>query len=188
MNENDLITALRHNNENAFRFLVDRYQKSVFNIALGFVQQKENAEEVTQEVFIKVFETIAGFKQDAKLSTWVYRIAVNQSLDFIRHTKRKKRFAIITSMFNKADELIHQPPDFCHPGVVLENKEQATVLFKAIAQLPQSQKTAFLLQKIDGCSQQKIAAIMQLTEGAVESHLFRAKATLKKLLINYYQA
>lgn len=188
MNDHELINAIAEGDQNAFRLLVDTYKISVFNTVLGFLQHVENAEEVTQDVFIKVFERIGNFKNESKLSTWIYRISVNQSLDFIRKTKRKKRFGIITSLFSDENEALYQPVNFDHPGVVMENKEKAAILFKAIGKLPDKQKTAFLLQKIEHCSQQKIAEIMALNEGAVESLLTRAKTNLKKLLINYYSS
>ena len=187
MNEHDLVNALREGDQQAFKLLVDTYEKRVFNTVLGFVQHLENAEDVTQDVFIKVFETIKDFKQQSKLSTWIYRISVNQALDFIKRARRKKRAAIITSLFGSENELLHQPADFHHPGVILENKENAAILFKAINWLPEKQKTAFLLQKLQGCSQRQTAEIMQTSEGAVESLLTRAKANLKKKLIKYYQ-
>ena len=188
MSDQDLIQALCEGDQKAFRYLVDTYKKSVYNTVLGFVQHLENAEEVTQDVFIRVYETIGSFKQESKLSTWIYRISINQSLDFIRRAKRKKRMAVITSLFGVDNEVLHQPADFEHPGVIMEKKENAAILFKAINLLPDNQKTAFLLQKMQDCSQQKIAEIIQLKEGAVESLLQRAKANLKKSLINYYSA
>lgn len=160
----------------------------VFNTVLGFIQNTEDAEDITQNVFIKVFETVASFKQQSKLSTWIYRISVNESLDFIRSRKRKKRWAVITSLFGADNELLYQASHNDHPGIIIENKEKATILFKAINQLPNKQKTAFLLQKTQDCSQQRIAEIMQMSVGAVESLLTRAKANLKKLLINYYSS
>jgi RNA polymerase sigma factor (sigma-70 family) len=188
LNEQDLIHALRDGDEKAFRYLVDTYKRPVYNTILGFVQDLESAEELTQDVFIRVFETIGDFKQQSKLSTWIYRISVNQSLDFIRRAKRKKRLAVITSLFNRDNEVQYQPADFNHPGVMMENKEKAAILFKAVNTLPENQKTAFLLQKVQDCSQQKIAEIMQLKEGAVESLLMRAKTNLKKQLLNYYSS
>ena len=160
----------------------------VYNTVLGFVQNVEDAEYVTQDVFIKVYEGIGKFKQQCKLSTWIYRIALTQSADFIRHKKRKKRAGFLTSLFGNNDELLHDPVDFVHPGVLTENKERSAILFKAINKLPEKQKTAFLLQKVQDLSQQKIAEIMELKEGAVESLLMRAKGNLKKLLINYYSS
>ena len=188
MNDQELIIAITAGDQKAFRLLVDTYKKSVYNTVLGFLQNIENAEEVTQDVFVKVYETIGSFKNESKLSTWIYRISVNQALDFIRKTKRKKRFGIITYLFGNDNEVLHQPANFEHPGIVLENKEKAAILFSAVNSLPDKQKTAFLLQKIEQCSQQKIAEIMQLNEGAVESLLSRAKTNLKKQLINYYSA
>lgn len=188
LNEPDLIFALREGDEKAFRLLVDTYKKSVYNTVLGFVQDIYYAEELTQDVFITVFETIGSFKQQSKLSTWIYRVSVNHALDFLRRAGRKKRFAMITSLLNKDNEVQYQPPDFNHPGVVMENKEKAAVLFKAIGRLPENQKTAFLLQKVHDCSQAQIAEIMRLKEGAVESLLMRAKTNLKKMLVNYYSA
>ena len=174
--------------EIAFKTVVDTYKKMVYNTVLGFVQNLHDAEDVTQDVFIKVFENIGRFKQQSKLSTWIYRISITQAIDFTRHKNRKKRAGFLSSLFGANDELIHEPADFMHPGIITENKEQAAILFGAINKLPENQKTAFILQKVQDMSQQKIAEIMELSEGAVESLLMRAKANLKKLLINYYSS
>jgi RNA polymerase sigma factor (sigma-70 family) len=174
--------------ENAFKTVVDTYKKMVYNTVLGFVQNLHDAEDVTQDVFIKVFENIGNFKQQSKLSTWIYRISITQAIDFTRHRSRKKRASFLSSLFGANNELLHEPVDFAHPGVLAENKEQATILFNAINKLPENQKTAFILQKVQDMSQQKIAEVMQLKEGAVESLLMRAKGNLKKLLINYYSS
>ena len=160
----------------------------VYNTVLGFVQHMHDAEDVTQDVFIKVYENIGRFKQQSKLSTWIYRISITQAIDFMRHKNRKKRAGFLSSLFGANNELLHEPVDFIHPGVLAENKERSAILFKAINQLPEKQQTAFILQKVQDLSQQKIAEIMQLNEGAVESLLMRAKGNLKKLLINYYSS
>lgn len=188
MTEQELINSLIKGDQHAFKTVVDTYKKMVFNTVLGFVQNMEDAEDVTQDVFIKVYENISLFKQQCKLSTWIYRISITQAGDFIRHKNRKKRAGFLSSLFGLNNELLHDPPDFVHPGVVAENREQAAILFKAINQLPEKQKTAFMLQKVQDLSQQKIAEIMELNEGAVESLLMRAKGNLKKLLSNYYSS
>jgi RNA polymerase sigma-70 factor (ECF subfamily) len=188
LTELELIAGLLERNENAFKTVVDTYKNMVYNTVLGFVQNTGDAEDVTQEVFIKVYENISGFKQQAKLSTWIYRICVTQAMDFIRYRNRKKRGGFILSLFGNNQELLYEPADFEHPGVLAENKEQSAILFKAINKLPENQKTAFLLQKLQDRGQREIAEIMQLSEGAVESLLSRAKANLKKLLFNYYSS
>lgn len=188
MTEQELIAGLLKGDENAFKTVVDTYESMVYNTVLGFVQNTDDAEDVTQDVFIKVYENIAGFKQQAKLSTWIYRISISQATDLLRYRNRKKRGGFTLSLFGRNQELLYEPPDFMHPGVLTENKEQSVILFKAINRLPENQKTAFLLQKLQDKGQREIADIMQISEGAVESLLSRAKANLKKLLFNYYQA
>lgn len=188
MNELELIQNLREGDELAFKQLVETCQDMVFNTALGIVQNPEDAEDVAQEVFIQVYRSIDQFKGDSRLSTWIYRITTTKALDLIRSKKRKKRFAFVTSLFGPNNEPVHEPIDFQHPGVVLNKKEQAAILFKAIAQLPENQKVAFNLYKTEELSYQEIAAIMGLSVSAVESLLFRARQNLRKLLEkNFYQ-
>ena len=188
MDEQELIILLLEGDENAFKTLVNTYKKMVYNTVLGFVQNTGDAEDITQDVFIKVYENIGRFKQQSKLSTWIYRISITQATDFLRYKNRKKRGGFLVSLFGPNQELLHDPVDFVHPGVLTENKERSVILFKAINTLPDNQKTAFLLQKIQDCSQQRISEIMQISEGAVESLLMRAKSNLKKQLINYYSS
>ncbi|MBO9201540.1 MULTISPECIES: RNA polymerase sigma factor [Niastella] len=187
MNELDLIQQLRAGDEGAFKSLVANYQDLVYNTALGVVQNSEDAEDVAQEVFIQVYRSIDQFKGDARLSTWIYRITTTKALDHIRSRKRKKRFAFITSLFGPNDELVHEPVDFQHPGVALDRKEQAALLFRMIDQLPENQKVAFTLHKTEELSYQEIADVMKLSVSAVESLLFRARQNLRKLLEKYYQ-
>lgn len=187
MNELELIQQLRAGDEGAFKSLVANYQDLVYNTALGIVQNSEDAEDVAQEVFIQVYRSIDQFKGDARLSTWIYRITTTKALDHIRSRKRKKRFAFITSLFGPNDELVHEPVDFQHPGVALDRKEQAALLFRMIEQLPENQKLAFTLHKTEELSYQEIADVMQLSVSAVESLLFRARQNLRRLLEKYYQ-
>lgn len=187
MNELELIQQLRAGDEQAFKSLVTNYQDLVYNTALGIVQNSEDAEDVAQEVFIQVYRSIDQFKGDARLSTWIYRITTTKALDHIRSRKRKKRFAFITSLFGPNDELVHEPVDFQHPGVALDRKEQAALLFRMIAQLPENQRIAFTLHKTEELNYQEIAEVMQLSVSAVESLLFRARQNLRKLLEKYYQ-
>ena len=187
MNELELIQQLRAGDELAFKSLVTNYQDMVYNTALGIVQNSEDAEDVTQEVFIQVYRSIDQFKGDARLSTWIYRITTTKALDHIRSRRRKKRFAFITSLFGPNDELVHEPVDFQHPGVALDRKEQAALLFRMIEQLPENQKVAFTLHKTEELSYQEIAEVMNLSVSAVESLLFRARQNLRKLLEKHYQ-
>lgn len=182
MNELELIQRLRNGDEQAFKYLVDNFQDRVFNTVIGIVQNAEDAEDVSQEVFIQVYRSIHSFKGESQLSTWIYRIATTRSLDLLRSRKSKKRFAFVQSIFGKNDELAHDPPDFYHPGVALEKKEDSKILAKAISRLPENQRVAFTLNKLEDLSYQEVSEVMKTTVSAVESLLHRAKQNLRKEL------
>ncbi len=186
LNQPELIEQLRQGDEATFKKLVDEWQDMVYNTAAGIVQHEDDADDITQEVFLQVYQSISSFKGESKLSTWLYRITVTKSLDHLKHKKRKKRFAFIQSLFgNSTDEALH-PPDFNHPGVLAENKEKAATLLKAMQQLPYNQRIAFTLHKIEGQKHQDIATIMEISVSATESLIARAKSNLRKILENYY--
>lgn len=182
MNEQELIQGLKAGDEAAFKFMVDTYQDRVYNTALGIVQNAEDAEDVAQEVFIQVYRSIQQFKGESKLSTWLYRIATTRSLDLLRSRKSKKRFGFIQRLFGEENQPLYEIPDFNHPGVALDKKENAATLFKAISQLPENQKTAFTLHKLEDLSYQEVSEVMQTSVAAVESLMHRAKQNLKKIL------
>ena len=184
MTEQELLFGLRHREESAFKELVTRFQDKVFNTALGLLQQHTEAEDVAQEVFIQVFRSIQNFKGDSLLSTWIYRITVTKSLDHLRSKKRKKRFGFLSTLFGDNNMPVYEPEDFNHPGVLQENKEDAAILFKMIDQLPENQRTAFVLNKVEELSYREIADILNTTESAVDSLLQRAKQNLRKRLNN----
>lgn len=151
----------------------------VYNLALQYVQNIEDAEEITQDVFLAIHSALGSFQEQSNIATWIYRITINKSLDFIKAKKRKKRFAFLTSIFFAgSNEIEHDLPNFNHPGVELENKEALAALFVKINLLPDSQKTALILNKIEGQSVSEIAVIMQLSTKAVESLIQRAKKNL----------
>jgi RNA polymerase sigma-70 factor (ECF subfamily) len=188
LNEPLLISQLQQGNEKAFAWLVDNFQDRVYNTCLGVLHNMEDAEDIAQEVFVEVHRSVHGFKAESKLSTWIYRICVTKSLDHLRGKKRKKRFGIVKSIFGENDNAPRvEIPDFIHPGVQLENKERAVYLFKAINQLPENQKIAFTLNKIECLSYQEISDVTQMSVSAVESLLFRAKQNLRKILADYYE-
>ncbi|WP_128548331.1 RNA polymerase sigma factor [Larkinella soli] len=180
--EPELIENLKRKDEKAFRYLVETHQRQVYNTVLALVQNAEEAEDVAQEVFVEVYETIDRFRGEAALRTWLYRIATSNALKVIQKRKAKKRFAFFTSLFGSDNQVNYHPPDFHHPGVALEDREQMQLLFGAIGRLPDKQKVAFTLHYLDGLSYQEIADVQQLTVSAVESLIHRARQNLKKKL------
>jgi RNA polymerase sigma-70 factor (ECF subfamily) len=181
------IEELKQGNQAAFKALVDDYQQKVYNTCLGFVKDPEEADDLTQEVYIEIFRSILKFRMDSKLSTWIYRIAVTKSLECLRAKKRKKRFAILRSLFYQDDSAL-EIPDFEHPGVIAENKERSKIIFHALDRLPDSQRTAYTLHKLEGLSYEEIANIMKKTVSSVESMMHRAKSNLQNYLYEYYSS
>ncbi|MCE3296947.1 MAG: hypothetical protein K0R65_2661 [Crocinitomicaceae bacterium] len=151
----------------------------VFNLVLQYVQNQEDAQEITQDIFLKVHQNLPGFNENSAVSTWIYRISINTSLDFIKSRQRKKRWAKLTSLFHAdSSEIRHEAQHFDHPGVELEQKEATQRIFEAINALPDKQKTALILSKIEHKSQAETAQIMDLSPKAVESLIQRAKSNL----------
>lgn len=188
MTETEFINELQQKSTAAYSKLVDDFQQKVFGTCLSFVPNVEDAEDIAQDVFIEVFNSISKFKGESKLSTWIYRITTNKCLEFIRKKNTKKRFAFMQSITGNAIPIDKTDyfTEINHPGILLENKELNATLFKAINSLPQSQSVIFTLHKVDGKSYQEIAEITDRSLSSVESVMFRAKKNLKKLLKDYY--
>ena len=178
MEEKDLIRKLKLKDEESFKFLVEKYKNKVYNTSLSIIQNSEDAEDLSQEVFIQIFKSINSFKQKSSLSTWIYRITLSKSFEYIRFKRRKKRFSILVNFFRKDGSIINIP-EFEHPGVLLEKKEDSKLLFEAIDKLNYEQKTAYILKNIEGLSYKKISKIMNKSTSAIESLIFRAKKKLK---------
>ena len=162
-----------------FQEIYNDYNKLVYNLALQYVQNIEDAQEITQDTFISIHLNLHTFQGNARISTWIYRITINKSLDFIKAQKSKKRFAVLTSLFHLSGaEIKHHSSIFDHPGVLLEQKEAMEKIFAQINNLPAKQKTALILKKLEQKSQKEVSDIMGISEKAVESLLQRAKVNL----------
>ncbi|MBT3385226.1 MAG: sigma-70 family RNA polymerase sigma factor [Prolixibacteraceae bacterium] len=189
MSETEIIRKLQQGNEQAFKELVENYQKLVVNTCFGMVHNIEDAEDIAQEVFIEVFRSIHKFRADSKLSTWLYRMSVNRSLNFIRDNKRSKWFQSFEDSVQSKnavhENLINKNTD--HPGFELENSQRAKLLHEAIDSLPQNQKVAFTLSKYEELSYQEISGVMELSVSSVESLIHRAKKNLQKKLYVCYK-
>jgi RNA polymerase sigma-70 factor (ECF subfamily) len=178
---NDRIGQLQEFDETAFRKLVDDYRDMVFRTCMGIVRNAYDADDLAQEVFIEVFNSISTFRADSKISTWLYRIAVNKSLNFLRSQKRKRFFQSI-GLASTSDV-----PEQSYSSDSIENDQRKQILDAAIQALPENQRTAFILHKIEDLSYKEISEIMEVSLSSVESLLFRAKQNLQKRLLKCYQ-
>ena len=186
MNQPELIVQLQQGDEPAFKKLVDEWQDMVFNTVISIVQNEDDADDITQEVFIQVYQSVSSFKGESKFSTWLYRISVSKALDHEKKKNRKKRFGFMQRFSDGAGEEALHPVEFDHPGVKMEKKERARELFEALKKIPDKQRIAFTLHKLEGQRQEQIAEIMNTTVYAVEALMSRAKINLRKELEKKY--
>jgi len=187
MTETEIIQKLQQGNELTFKLLVASYQKLVVNTCFGMVHSTEDAEDIAQEVFIEVFRSIQNFRADAKISTWLYRIAVNRSLNFIRDNKRKKWFQSFEDVVMEKNSMLNSAKHHETPAAELENMQRANIIHEAIDSLPENQKTAFTLNKYEDLSYKEISEVMNLSVSSVESLIHRAKIGLQKKLYYCYK-
>ncbi len=180
------IGELKAGSEQAFKQLMAIHSKGIFNLCLGMIPNREDAEDITQEVFVEAYKHISTFRESAHIKTWLFRIALNKCYDHIKYSKRQKRHGIMQSLFDKEDNPIELPSNFAHPGITIENKEHAQALYGALDALPENQKTAFTLYEMQGMDYKQIADTMGVSLSAVESLLSRARAGLRKKLHAYY--
>jgi RNA polymerase sigma-70 factor, ECF subfamily len=181
MDEKDLLRQLKNGDRCAFNELVNLYSQRVINTCYRFLLNREDAEDVAQEVFIEVFQSVRLFRGDSKLSTWIYRIAVTKSLDEIKKRKRKKRLLAIGHLLH-IDDVAFLIAGGAMPDKDLTENEKMNEILEALDKLPDNQRIAFTLSKIDGYSNPEISEIMKTTIIAVESLVSRAKKRVGKEL------
>ena len=179
MNERELIQLLCERDESAFKHLVEQYRNKVFGTVLNIVRDREEAEDSTQEVFIQVFESISSFKQEARLSTWIYRISVRKALDKVRRKKTRQKLHKWLPWWMPQERIIDEDIPF---GISVESKEKMLILFKAMDSLPERQRVALTLIKIQGMTYEETSQVMQLGIKAIESLVSRGKENLEKKL------
>jgi RNA polymerase sigma-70 factor (ECF subfamily) len=182
LNESEFIQALQRAESAAYQRLLNETQDWVYNTVLGIVQNESAAEDLAQEVYIQVFRSIGKFRGDARLSTWMYRIAIQKALDWVRKQKRAQFWR------NRGFGLhTNEETNFHHPGVQAEEKELAAVLFRAVKKLPEQQQIAWILIKTEGLPYSTVAEIMKTTVKSVEALMHRAKTNIKKNIQFHYK-
>ena len=178
----ELVAQLQQGSEAAFRTLVARFQGRVYCTAFSLLRSAEEAEDVAQEVFVEVYQTIGRFRGEAALSTWLYRLATSRALRHRRRLTTRKRFAFFTSLLGFTNHLLHDVPDHAHPQALLEEAQQLHLLHLHIGRLPAQQQVAFTLRYEQELRYDEIAAVLDTSVAAVESLLYRARHTLRQHL------
>jgi RNA polymerase sigma-70 factor (ECF subfamily) len=185
MEDGELVQRLKAGDETAFNTLVTMYRSRVINTCYRFLLDRESAEDISQEVFIEVFQSIKSFRGNSKLSTWIYRITVTRCLDELKRRNRKKRITSIGKLLH-IDVLANWLAGGERPDTALVSNENMKEVMQALNTLPDNQRVAFTLSKIDGYTNAEIADILNTTNLAVESLVSRAKkkvsAELERIL------
>ncbi|MBT4774360.1 MAG: RNA polymerase sigma factor [Crocinitomicaceae bacterium] len=179
MNENELIKALIQGDRNAFNLLVEKHKDMVFAVCFSFLNNTLDAEDTSQEVFIQIYKSIHQFKHKSTLKTWIYRIAISKSSDFIKKKKRKKRYAVL-SRYQDVESV--SSSTILTPQKILENKENLILLHQAIDLLSEKAKSTFILQHFLCKTNTEIAELLDMPKSTVDSHLKRSKEKIKKSL------
>jgi len=176
---------LRAGDEVAFRLLLEKFQDKVINTCYRFLLNQQDAEDVSQEVFIEIFKSISQFNQASALSTWIYRIAVTKSLDELKKRKRKKRWGNLKRVLglNSNDDKQYS----IEIDGNIQAKEELEILYRLMDKLPENQRIAFTLSKMSAFSNTEVAEILNTTLDATESLIYRAKRTLSSQLSEFYK-
>lgn len=181
MQDEELLIKLKQGDRAAFYELVSAYKDKVLNTCYRFLLNRQDAEDAAQEVFIEVFQSIHSFRGDARLSTWIYRVAVTKCLDEIKKRKRKKRISSVGRVLG-LDEVAAWLTGGKKADTALQVKESMREMAGALNSLPDNQRVAFTLSKIEGYTNAEIAAILKTTNVAVESLIHRARKKLSSRL------
>ena len=180
--ENEIIRSVLRGNVNDFEKLVTAYEKNVYNIALRMVGDPEDAADMTQETFIKAYRALSSFRGDSKFSSWLYRIASNVCLDFLRSRSRHPQVSLST--VDEDDRATFELPDMRqNPEEQLMKKLGMEAVRRGLEQLPEQQRQILVLRELGGLSYAELAQTLGLEEGTVKSRIFRARKRLCALLL-----
>ncbi|MDY0059993.1 MAG: sigma-70 family RNA polymerase sigma factor [Myxococcota bacterium] len=185
--EQDFILALKRRDEAAFSELVRRHQHQVYNLVLRMLGNREEAEDVAQEVFVAVFRSIDGFREESSLATWLYRVATNHCKNRLKYLGRRQRGKLCSldvvaehDLRPTATQEHYHPPDQLLEGHQAEREVQ-----QAIAGLEPEQRLVILLREVEGLSYQQIEEVTGLPPGTVRSRLHRARLALKEWMARH---
>ncbi len=175
----DLVREFQNGSDRAFNELVLRHRRAVFTVIVGLIGSADDAEDITQEVFVKAYDALRGFRGDSSLYTWLYRVATNLSLNYLR--RRKTR-----TFLGLAEETMDLPARQSS-DLDLETGELADHLRKAISELPEKQRAVFILKHFRGLQHQQIAEMLDRDVGTIKANYFHAVRALRNKLGPYLQ-
>lgn len=184
--EQQLIEKMKTGDRTAFREVVEKYKRKVYYLALDLIGNHDDAEDLSQEVFIKVFKSVSNFKGDSKFSTWIHRVTINTYID---HTRSQKMMT--TSLPDYFSEDNHETESFSgkdhykNPELVTEGNQIQIHVQQALEKLTPREKTIFVMRHYQELQNKEISEILNITEGTVKTLMFRAVQKLQQHLSFY---
>ncbi|PSH05116.1 MAG: RNA polymerase subunit sigma-24 [Acidobacteria bacterium] len=186
--ESNLVEAARAGDISAFESLVRRYDRNVFRIAQHITQNREDAEDVVQDAFLKAYQNLGQFQGQSKFYTWLVRITVNEALMRLRRRRPERTVSIDEDVQTEEDSMPREIADWSpNPEEIYTQSELKNILGKTIQGLPPSFRTVFVLRDVEGLSTEETASALDLTVPAVKSRLLRARLQLRDRLNKYFK-
>src|ERR1700729_3298368 len=183
-----LVQAAKRGDDSAFEELVRRYDRNVFRIAQHITQNREDAEDVVQDAFLKAYTNLAQFQEQSKFYTWLVRIAVNEALMRLRRRRPERMVSLDEEVKTEEDSLPREVADWTpNPEQQYNQAELREILTRTIQGLPASFRTVFVLRDVEGLSTEETAEALDLSIPAVKSRLLRARLQLRERLSKYFQ-
>lgn len=178
----DLVSRAKKGDQDAFGELVARYQKPIYNLVFRMTGNHQDAEELTQTAFLNAWRGLPNFQEDASFFTWLYRLAKNAAIDFIRKEARRNG-GVALSLDDQEGAFLHLPDPAPGPEDRVQNQQLREALRQGIAALSKDHREIFLLREVDGLSYQEIGQLLVLETGTVKSRLARARLALRQILL-----
>jgi RNA polymerase sigma-70 factor, ECF subfamily len=175
MQDFDLIDSVLDGNLKDFELLINKYQPSIFRLSIGLLHNREDAEELTQDVFVKLYHSLSTFNKRSAFSTWLYRLTINTCLNALKRKKKRQFWTVLS-------ETLRFSSNEVSAEAAMINRSDDELIRQAIDNLPLKQRVAFIMTKYEDLPQREVATIMKLTEGSVEQLVLRAKTNLRKKL------
>ncbi len=181
LDENEIVKRARDGDEKAFEYIVKKYQNKVANLIFKIIGDQDIVEDLTQEVFLRVMESLKDYKFGSAIYTWIYRITVNICIDEIRKRQRSRAF----SLDNIVSQNPKSEPSYSPVEKTFERREMREIIENAISKLPAEYKTVIVLREFEDLSYEEIAKILKIRIGTVKSRIFRARKLLAEYLKEY---
>ncbi len=183
MADDALIAHIKNGNIDAFEEIIHEFEKPVFNLALRYSGNAHDAYDISQDVFLRVYQNIDTFKGQSKFSTWLFQLATNICIDFCRKNSRRKEVSMVISDDEGNESELNFPDISASPENIHDDRQLREDLAKCIDKLSDEHRLVLVLRDIDGLSYKEISDILNMEQGTVKSRLFRAREKLRNIMI-----